>query len=277
MLTKFLPKQTLLTLKLHLLQPILRTSTFMLQVFTNMSLRRYSKLTFFCSSLFFLCPYFNHNRPGEPIHIQYNSTASFDKESSVNIPTPETLFTVLKESLKSPKTYVDLLKSQLSNDNPFSSTTNTVITDPRATPETRSAKTRSTSMFGIAGAGVIMVLTLTIFVGVNRRRNDDKTDDNVSFSKKIRSDSTVAGETFVSEINDSTYDGRSVSMFSSTGFVENNRMRKYESSAEKNYSRTKYDDHDIRQMSDVIMAPQRRPRTVAEIENLLSLGDGDVI
>jgi len=217
-----------------------------------------------------------HFTPGEPIHIQYNSTAYFD-EDSINVPTSETIFTVLAKSLENPKPYTDELKSKLSEVNPFSSTTKTVFTDPKATPVTQSTTTRAKSVFGIAGAGVVMVLTLAIVAGVVRCRNINNSDDNEyneTFRKQIYGDTTVAGETFVSETNDSTYDC-SISIASSIGFLENNEMRKFESSVKRN---TNKDNQRITQTLNGISAPRRRPRTVAEIENLFSLGeDGDII
>lgn len=216
-----------------------------------------------------------HFTPGEPVHIQYNSTAFFD-EKSISIPTSETLSTVLAKSLENSKSYTDQLKSQLSEVNPFSSTTDTVFTDPKAALMTRSTTTRAKSVFGIAGAGVVMALTLTLFAGVARYRNRINIDDNEynkTFSKQIRGDTTVAGETFVSDNNDSIYDS-SISIFSSSGFVEKNEMRKYESSVKK---KTNEDNKSHTQTSNDINAHPRRPRTVAEIENILSLEYDDII
>lgn len=157
---------------------------------------------------------------------------------------------VLEKSSENPKSYTDELKSQLIEENPFSSTINTVFTDPKAEPVPRSTTTRANKVFVIAGVGVVMLMTLSIVTGIVRCRNVNNTDGdeyNEAFHKKIRSDTTVAGETFVSEAYDSLYDGN-ISIFS----VENDEIRKYED-------------------------PLRRPRTVAEIENLLSIGDGDTI
>jgi hypothetical protein len=227
----------------------------------------------FLPYMFLLTP---RKRPGEPaVHIQFNSTASFDEES-INVPSADTLFTVLEESLEDPKSYIDLLKSQLSDLNPFSRTSNIVFTDPKETSNTRSA----TGAFGIAGAGVAMILTLTIVGGVVHCRKAKNSADcydeyNESFSKHhISSDATVAGETFVSEINDSIYDG-SISVLSA-GLAENYEIQKSESSLERNMD--KFNQQSIAQTSSRISDPLRRPRTVAEIENLLcSLDDGDTI
>jgi len=194
-----------------------------------------------------------HFTPGQPVHIQYNSTAIFD-EISVFLPTSKTLLRVLEKSLENPKLYTDELTSQLSEVNPFSSTTNTIFTDPKDAPATRSASTRANKVFVAAGVGVVMLMTLTIVTTIFRRRNGDNPDGDEyheAFHKKIRSDTTVAGETFVSETNDSLYDGNT-SIFSSIGLVENDEIRNYED-------------------------PLRKPRTLAEIEDLLSIGDGDTI
>lgn len=162
--------------------------------------------------------------------------------------------------------------------NPFSSTTNIILTDPKVTTVTRSITTRAKSVFGIAGAGVLMVLTLTILTGITRCRNansNGKNDNTVSFRKQIRCDTTAAGETFISDTNDSGYDG-TFSIFSSTGFEEKNEMRKFDSPLEDIKNKSNQFEITI-QTSNGDSAPPRRPRTVAEIENLLSLGDDGII
>ena len=185
----------------------------------------------------------------------------------MTVPTSEILYSVLEKSLENPKPYIDKLKSDLNNINPFSSTTSSVFTDPKATTATRSAATRTKSMFGIAGAGVVMSVILSIFVCVARRRNMDDTDDdecNERFSKHIYGDTTVAGDTFIIEKNDDTHDGI-ISILTSTETKD---------LSEKSKTVSHY--HDDGQRSNVIRA-HRKPRTVAEIESLLMLGGGDII
>merc|ERR1739848_256618 len=140
-----------------------------------------------------------------------------------------------------------------------SSTTSAVFTDPKATPATRSATARAKSVFGIASAGVVMVMVLSIFVGVTRRRKENENGEpelNGSFIKQIGDDTTIAGNTFIIDNNDSTYDS-SISIRTS---IENK-----ESPVKSDIERHCVDSQN---MSDVISG-HRKPRTVAEIENLL--------
>ena len=202
---------------------------------------------------------------------------------SVNIPTSDILLTVLGQSVEFPEDFIDELQSELRKNNPFSSTKNIVLTEPKDLVKTRSAKTRSTSVFGIAGAGAVMVMTLAIFAGAIRRRNDYSTDDDnysKTFNKQDCCDTTVAGETFVSESSDSTYDG-AMSMLSSPSVVENNDVPKIESSEGTNKERNDKKSVSERTGNKIRGGPPRRkPRTVAEIETLLSLGyyeEGGVI
>lgn len=124
-----------------------------------------------------------------------------------------------------------------------------------------------------------MVLTLAIFAGIVRGRNEKYDDEhyNEAFKKKHdHCDMTVAGETFVSEINDSTYDGNTSFCSSSSSVVQRNdtARTRTESSVERN---EEHEHQSISQREDEPIRPQRRPRTVAEIEQLLSLGYDGVI
>eukprot|EP00535_Pseudo-nitzschia_heimii_P010662 CAMPEP_0197177902 /NCGR_PEP_ID=MMETSP1423-20130617/3344_1 /TAXON_ID=476441 /ORGANISM="Pseudo-nitzschia heimii, Strain UNC1101" /LENGTH=469 /DNA_ID=CAMNT_0042627523 /DNA_START=71 /DNA_END=1481 /DNA_ORIENTATION=+ len=200
-----------------------------------------------------------HFTPGEPIHVQYNSTASFD-ENSMTLPTSEVLYSVLVRSLENSKPYIDRLKSDLNSENPFSSTTSAIFTYPKDTPATRNA-TSTNSVVGIVGAGVVMSMILSIFVCVIRRRNVDDTVDNEcngSFSKQICGDTTIAGDTFIIESNDDTYDS-GISILTSIDTKE--------LSVKSNIRRHR---DDVEQTSNVIQT-HRKPRTVAEVENLLML------
>ncbi len=190
---------------------------------------------------------------------------------------------VLKEAVEPPTPYINTLKEKLSEGNPFASTTNVVAVDPKATPTKRSIETSTTSVIGIASAGALMVLTLAMFVGIVRGRKDKKYDDehyNESFNKKQdHCDTTVAGETFVSEI-DSTYDGNVSTLSSSICVVERNNSTT--TPEESSVSESETDEYLIDQKypsrtEDESIASLQRPRTVAEIEQLLSMGYGDVI
>lgn len=207
------------------------------------------------------------------MHIRYNSTAFFDKESII-VPTSETLFMVFEKSLEDPQPYIDELDSQLRDVNPFSSTINAIFTDPRDPPETRSSTTRTKSIFGIAGAAAALALTIVAGILLYRKRNttDDNTYDQ-SFNKQINGDATVAGETVDSESNNSIYDS-SLSMSPSTGSIENNDLSK---TSIINSQRRKFEQAKTLQTANGISTHLRRPRTVAEIESLLSIGDGDII
>lgn len=191
----------------------------------------------------------------------------------MNIPTADTLLQVLKQSVEPPDDYTDELKSKLAGSNPFSTTATVAITNPKPTPTTRSSKTRSESMFGIAGASAMVVITLAVFVGVARKRKEyrqDEDDDfNIAPKKHSHCDTTVAGETFVSDFNDSLYDA-SVSIFASSSVGAEGNYVQNAGSADESYNGMD-DDSSISQRSDDLRSPQeRKPRTVAEIENMLS-------
>jgi len=164
--------------------------------------------------------------------------------------------------------------------NPFSSTTNAIFTDPEDPPENRSSTTRAKSIFGIAGAAAALTLTMVVGIALCRKRNS--TDDNTcdgSFNKQINGDATVAGETFASETNNSTYDSN-LSISSSIGSIENNKIQNSAARDTNNFdlrSTVGKKKVKILQTANGISGSLRRPRTVAEIESLLSLGDGDII
>lgn len=217
-------------------------------------------------------------RPGEPVHIQYNSTAFFD-DKSINIATPKTLFTVLEQSLMDSQSYTNDLQSKLYDVNPFSSTITAIFTDPKNTPVTRSS---AKSILGITSAGLAAALTFTMAVGVVLLRERKTTDDNdydESLKKKINEDTTVAGETFVSETNTGS-DGSCLSLSSSTGSKINYQVLNSTFSVEERINTTtprgKPKETRMINTSNWISTPKRKPRSVADIERLLSLGDGDM-
>ena len=180
---------------------------------------------------------------------------------------------VLKQSVEPPKDYTDELMLKLSENNPFATTTTAAITNPKATPTTQSSTTRSASMYGIVGASAMLAVTLAVFVGVARRRKDYSADDdddyNIASKKKDRGDTTVAGDTFVSDFNDSLYDA-SISIFPSPSIgVEGNALQNVGSADDSDNG---LDDHSsISRRTDGLRSSQElKPRTVAEIENMLS-------
>ena len=162
--------------------------------------------------------------------------------------------------MEPPEDYIDVLQAELDENNPFSTTATVALTTPKPAPTTRGSKTRSESMFGIAGASAMVVITLAVFVGVARKRKDYRLDDdddfNIAPKKQDHSDTTVAGETFVSDFNDSLYDA-SISVFASSHYTQN---------AESD------DDHSsVSERSENLRSShERKPRTVAEIEKMLS-------
>jgi hypothetical protein len=178
--------------------------------------------------------------------------------------------------------------------NPFSTTTNAIITDPEDTPVTRSSTSQATrSIIGIASAAATFTLTLFVAILLCRRRNP--TDDN-SFNKKIEGDATVSGETFVSETEHSSIQGSSLSTCSSKSSIFSlksssanqtpqtrdsystvrstavERPRKIDT--RRRQSRQTKMLKDLHEISTVY---EKRPRTVEEIEKLLTIGDGDII
>jgi len=234
-----------------------------------------------------------HFTPGYPVHVQYNSTAYFSADS-INIPTSKTLSIVLEKSLDDPQLYINELKDQLSEVNPFSTTTNAIITDPEDTPVTRSSTSQATrSIIGIASAAATFTLTLFVAILLCRRRNP--TDDN-SFNKKIEGDATVSGETFVSETQHSSIQGSSLSTCSSKSsiFSLKSSSANRTTQTRDNYStvrstaverprkidtrrRQSRQTKMLKDLHEISTVYEKRPRTVEEIEKLLTIGDGDII
>jgi len=206
---------------------------------------------------------------------------------------------VLEKSLDDPQLYINKLKEQLSEVNPFSTTTNAIITDPEDTPVTRSFTSQTTrSIIGIASAAATFTLTLFVAILLCRRRNP--TDDNSyndEINKNIEGDATVSGETFVSETQHSSIQGSSLSTCSSKNSIfslKSSSANRTTQTRDKNYSTVKSTsverprniDTRRRQskQTKVLKTPDeissvfnKRPRTIEEIEKLLSIGDGDII
>jgi len=215
-----------------------------------------------------------HFKPDEPVHIQYNSTAFFT-EDSINVPTSENIFSVLEKSLENPESYIGKLKSQLSDVNPFSSTENTIFTKPEDASVIRSSTTRARSMFGIAGAGAVVILALGTVAGIVFCREAKHVDSNAygeTVTKQNHGDVTVAGETYVSESINSTYDSN-CSIGPPTREIGHIEIRHTKSSRSSTRERTQ----NATRASNGIRDPITRPRTVAEIESLLSLGNDGII
>jgi hypothetical protein len=206
---------------------------------------------------------------------------------------------VLEKSLDDPQLYINKLKEQLSEVNPFSTTTNAIITDPEDTPVTRSFTSQTTrSIIGIASAAATFTLTLFVAILLCRRRNP--TDDNSyndEINKNIEGDATVSGETFVSETQHSSIQGSSLSTCSSKNSIislKSSSANRTTQTRDKNYSTVKSTsverprniDTRRRQskQTKVLKTPDeissvfnKRPRTIEEIEKLLTIGDGDII
>lgn len=219
-------------------------------------------------------------RPGDPIHIQYNSTAIFT-ENSINVPTTQTLFDVLEKSLVNPQAYINDVQLQVSDVNPFSSTTSVKFTNPKPTPTARSSVK---SNLAIASAGVVALFTLSLVAGVVLLRDKSVTGENSyqeNMQKGFGGDVTVAGETYVSESQNSGHDC-SLSTSSSKGSVEMiNEIRSSGSAVGMRFSSATYkksrENKSLPQSENDFRSPGRRPRTVAEIERLLSFKSGDII
>jgi hypothetical protein len=156
----------------------------------------------------------------EPILIQYDSVAYFAEDfPSENLPSPQTLETLLQFSLENPSDYLELL-AQLGVENAFASTTsvafsdgnakipsNGTIDDDFATEATGSenfSESTGASSAAIA-AGAIGAGLLIAGVIMYRRRST--TSDGTTFTKPGKvghGGATVAGETFAGESYDGT-------------------------------------------------------------------------
>lgn len=241
-----------------------------------------------------------HFTPGDPVHVQYNSTAYFSADS-INIPTSETLAIVLSESLNDPQSYINELKAQLSDKNPFSTTTKVTFTDPQDTPVTRSAFTSQIrSIAGIASVAASSILTMfAAFFFCCRRNCSDDSSYNEVLNKKMNGDATIS--TFGSETGHSSIHDNSFSVCSSRCSISNKEIKyfsKRASTKKKTHARPKSNSSvgsiieqrsnistqkrkckktNILQAPNEIIPVYRRPRTVEEIEKLLTIVDGDII
>jgi len=186
---------------------------------------------------------------------------------------------VLEQSLMDSQSYTNDLQSKLDDVNPFSSTTIAVFTDPKNTPVTRSSVK---SILGITSAGLAAALTFTMAVGVVllRERMSTRTadnDDDESLKKEINGDTTVAGETFVSETitgSDNSY----LSLSSSKGSKQNYQVLNSTFSLEEriNVTTPRGKPKETRVINTSNWISTTKKRSVADIELLLSLGDGDM-
>lgn len=283
-------------------------------------------------------PYFSRVRPGDPVQVQWESTAVFTTDSVV-IPTPDFLNGVLEESLNDPQDYLNEL-SMLNTENPFSTTTDAMFATPQNPPPSSSSTTttRNTgaNVSGIIGAAAGLTVVLAAFVLYRNRR---VVDDGSDASKKSgKGDTTVAGDTFMEDTHASSADGddgstknsKTSGMFWNTSNHNNNERHTSKASVQSP-SRQAVEDFDafvscrddLGSMSDVLSEalasctgtdeaesksqddvhpldstlrrlkkdidgmkmelddesnvrpqPARRPKTVAEIEQLLADGKG---
>mmetsp|Transcript_36400 Transcript_36400/g.39478 ORF Transcript_36400/g.39478 Transcript_36400/m.39478 type:complete len:526 (-) Transcript_36400:64-1641(-) len=241
-----------------------------------------------------------HFTPGDPVHVQYNSTAFFSADS-INVPTSETLSMVLSESLNDPQSYINELKAQLSEHNPFSSTTKVTFTDPQDTPVTRSAFTSQIrGIAGIASVAASSILTMfAAFFFCCRRNCSDDSSYNEVLNKKMNGDATIS--TLGSDTGHSSIHDNSFSVCSSRCSISNKEIKyssKRASTKNKTQTRPKNNSSvgsrieqrrnistqkkkckktNILQAPNEIIPVYRRPRTVEEIEKLLTIVDGDII
>lgn len=240
-------------------------------------------------------------RTGDPVHVQYNSTAFFSADS-IKIPTSETLSMVLLESLNDPQPYINELKAQLSDKNPFSTTTKVTFTDPQDTPVTRSAFTsqiRGKAEIASVVASFILTMFVAFFFCCRRNRSADSSYNEV-LNKKMNGDATIS--TFVSETGHSSIQDNSLSVCSSKCSISNKEVnysskkasakKETQTRAKNNNSsvgsrieqrskistqKRKSDEMNILQAPNGINTVYRIPRTVEEIEKLLTIMDGDII
>jgi hypothetical protein len=121
----------------------------------------------------------------------------------VVIPTLDSLNSVLEQTLNDdPQAYIDIL-SQLSDKNPFSTTTDAYFTEPKKPPSSNSnsgsSKSSATSASGIIGAAVGLTLILAGFVVYRTRYGGGDAEVNGDNHKAGLGENTVAGETYTGE------------------------------------------------------------------------------
>jgi hypothetical protein len=150
--------------------------------------------------------FFHFRSPGDPVQVQWESTAFFTSDSVV-IPTPDFLNGVLDESLEDPEEYIDSL-DQLSSENPFSTTTDAMFATPKDPPSSSSPSTtrnNASGMPGIIGAVAGLTLLLAGFVLYRNRRKLDEHDSDAN-RNRCKGDKTVGGDTFMGDTHASSTD-----------------------------------------------------------------------
>lgn len=145
-----------------------------------------------------------------PIQVQWQSTAYFTDDSII-IPTAEQILNVLEQSLDEPEDYLDIL-SDLSSDNPFSTTTQAYFgtpRDPSSSPSSDSTSSRDTAagMSGIIGAAAGLTVILVGFALYRnaKGRSGDATAEDFEDTQKLNNcsgDATLAGDTYTDETHD---------------------------------------------------------------------------
>lgn len=255
-----------------------------------------------------------HFTPADPIHVQYQSSAYFSADS-INIPSAETLTNVLLQSLDDPKPYIDKLKAELSDSNPFCTTIEATFTDPRAIPVTRSYFTSQMGEIPVARiAGAIACFTITIFASFLflRRRNVTvhtiAKDSNYIYDDEVRSkrrngNTVNLREAFVDESGDgakyyqcsatsssktstSNSEGRHLSQGTNREKIHRISSKNKSCYARSGLERDKRSSSshklhlkggNMAQASDQIDFDYRRPETTKEIRKYLNVMDGDII
>ncbi|KAG7358565.1 hypothetical protein IV203_015154 [Nitzschia inconspicua] len=136
--------------------------------------------------------------PGDPVQVQWESTAVFTSDSIV-VPTPQFLKGVLEESLDDPQDYINSL-SELTSTNPFSTTTDVMFgtpLDPASSSTTTTNRNSNANVGGIIGAVAGLSVVLATFA---LYRNRKLGDENSGISRKYgKGDNTVAGDTFMGD------------------------------------------------------------------------------
>lgn len=140
---------------------------------------------------------------GQPVHLVFNSTASFS-ETSTSIPSPDALILLLQSAIVETTGYLHLLAA-LGSANAFSTTTQVEFSDPSVADIPVSQANRTKSPAGIAAAAVGGTLLVTGFVLYRLAKADN---EQVYYESKDLNNagyggSTIAGDTYSGE----TYDG----------------------------------------------------------------------
>ena len=138
-------------------------------------------------------------RRGEPIQMEYNSTAFFDTDS-LNIPSTLDLDVLLKQAFQGQngENYTLLLQDYLNETNPFSTTTSVqqmIATTDSAKSETQS-RILAATLTSVAAVTALVAIGIFVRRKKRRRHREDKSIVHGHFSFSFNGSDTLADETF---------------------------------------------------------------------------------